>query len=223
MASLAIGIGLTVAGAALSAKGQQEETESQVQGIETQAQIEALGREASQEEFEAQIERQAPFLQAGEQALSPLIQAISNRGTDVSNLPGVAFQQEQILNFLGDQAPDFISDKAITNLEAIEFEQNKGRLSDLVNIGLGSLGTSAGARVNLGTTVGQSLGAESGLKGLALQTAATGRQNRINTLATGLSGIPALIAAQSNQPTFQQASPLITQRNPLGLAPGQGL
>lgn len=219
MPSLIAGLGGTV----LSAAGQQQQLAGTVEGARTEAGIRALGREASEEEFGRQIERQTPFVAAGERALSPLIQAISNRGADVSALPGVAFQRERIQDFLGDQAPGFITDRAIRNLEAVESERQKGRLSDLVNIGLGGLGTSAGARVNLGSTVGQALGAETGLKAQALQQAAAGRQNIANQLGTSLSGIPALIAARGNIPQFQQASPLITQQNPLGLTPGQGL
>jgi|GEM_PF-4864376 hypothetical protein len=227
MASLAIGLGTSIIGGVISSRGQksaaQAQQAGQQEGIAEQARIEQANREFQQRQFDKQIERQQPFVDVGEMALAQLPAAISNRG-DASQLPATQIQAGLISDFLGPNAPGFVQENALENLNAIEAERNKGRLSDLVNIGLGGVGSTAGSRLNLGTTLGQSL-ATSGLReGLgtqqSLQQAAVNRQNRQNQIIGGLSGLPSLIFEGLPR---QQASPLITRQNPLGLTPGAGL
>jgi hypothetical protein len=215
MASLVVGLGSIGAGAV----GQQQAQAGSIEGAKTQAGIERLGRAASKEEFDKQIVRQQPFIDVGTRAIDPLTQAISNRG-DVSGLPATQIQSDLISDFLGPQAPGFVTEDVLANLEATELERNKGRLSDLVNIGLGGVGSSAGSRINLGTTLGSSLLGSGNLAGQSLQDAAIGRQNTANQLTTSLGGLPAFIAGQ-RQP--QPNNPFITAQNPLGLTSGQGL
>jgi hypothetical protein len=197
MPSLIVGLGSIGAGAI----GEDQAREGSVEGARTQANIEGLGRAASEKEFGKQIVRQQPFIDVGTRAINPLIEAISNRG-DVSGLPATQIQSDLISDFLGPQAPGFVTDDLFANLEATELERNKGRLSDLVNIGLGGVGSSAGSRVNLGTTLGSSLAGSGNLAGQSLQDAAISRQNTANQLTTSLGGLPAFIAGQ-RQPQEQ--------------------
>lgn len=198
MAGLAVGLGSILATGA----GQKAGTEGTVSGSRAQAGIERLGREASSRQFGRQIARQQPFIDVGTRALPQFIESLSNRG-DVSGLPATTIQSGLISDFLGDQAPQFVLDEALGNLEAVEAERNKGRLSDLINIGLGGVGSSAGSRVNLGTTFGRSIASEGNVLGQSLQDAATGRQNIANQAITSLGGIPAFLSAnfqgRSNQ------------------------
>jgi hypothetical protein len=163
-------------------------------GARTQAEIEKLKRDALQKEFKRQIERQQPFLKAGVEALPEFISAISGRGGDVMDLPATQIQGDLISEFLGEEAPGFVKERALTNLGAVEAERRKGRLADLVSAGLGGALSTVGAGVNLGTTLSRSLARECGIRGQALQESATARQNLINQAIGQLSGLPAFIA-----------------------------
>ena len=195
-----IGIG-TQAGAASAAKATTEA------GARSQADIERLRREAAQREFERQTARQQPFLDVGVQALPEFISAISNRG-DVSGLPATQIQGDLIAEFLGDEAPAFIRERAQTNLSAIEAERNKGRLADLVSAGLGGALSSAGAGVDLGSTLSRSLATEGNIRGQALSESATARQNLINQTVGSLAGLPAFITAAQGP-----AQPVVPRSN----------
>lgn len=191
LAALAIptifGIGAQVAGA----EGARAATK---EGAKGQAVIEGLKREALQKQFEKEIERQQPFVDVGVEALPQFTEALANRG-DVSGLPATQIQGDLITEFLGDEAPDFIKDRAVTNLEAVELERQKGRLADLVSAGTGGAVSATGSSVNLGTALGRSAGQLGNIQGQSLQQSAIQRQNMINQAVGQLAGLPALIAA----------------------------
>lgn len=203
-----------------SAVSSDQALSSSVEGAEAQAKVEALSRAASTKEFDAQAARQQPYIDAGTAAIDPYTEAISNRG-DVSGLPATTLQSGMISDFLGGNAPGFVTDEAMANLNATELERNKGRLSDLINVGLGGTASSAGSMVNLGSTVGNSLAYSGNTAAQSLQDAATSRQNMANSAITSLSGLPAYYNAQSGGQT--STNPYITAQNPLGLTSGAGL
>lgn len=209
----ALGIGAQ-AGAGRAAQ------KTSVAGAEAQAEIEGLRRDAAQKEFERQIGRQQPYLDVGGKALPEFISAISNKG-DASDLPATQIQGDLIAEFLGDEAPDFIKERAMTNLGAVEAERNKGRLADLVSVGLGGAMSSAGSGVDLGTTLSRSLAQEGDVRGQALQDSATARQNTINQVVGSLSGLPAFIAANRG-PRYQNAPSVIPSGASGGVPLGSG-
>jgi len=221
MASLAIGLGTAIIGGIISSKGQSDAEEEQERGTQEQIRIEGLSREASEKEFKKQIARQKPFVDVGTKALPEFIKAISNRG-NVSKLPATRIQKGLISDFLGENVPEFIRERSLDDLNAIEFEKNKGRLSDLINVGLGGVGSTAGANVNLGTTLGNSFATSGNIQAQSLIDSAASRENRQNQLIQGIAGLPALAnTAFQNRP--QSVNPFITAQNPLGLTPGAGL
>lgn len=223
MAELAIGLGTSIIGGVIQQRGESRAAEAEEAGVRQQLETEALNREFQRRQFERQLERQQPFLEAGTLALPEFIQAIQNRPvTDVAGLPATGIQAGLITEALGPQAPAFVTEGALADLSAIEAERQKGRLADLVNIGLGGVGSAAGSRVNLGTTLGSSLAGSGALQAQGLQQAAASRENRRNQLIQGLAGLPAVVAAGLPL-TAQAPSPFITPQNPLGLTPGQGL
>lgn len=222
MVSLAIGLGTSIIGGIITSKGEKKAAQEEQRGEQEQLRVEALNREFQEEQFDKQIARQEPFVQAGTEAIDPLIQAISNRG-DVSGLPSTQIQGGLISDFLGAQAPGFVTDRALGDLEAIEADKNKGRLSDLVNIGLGGVGSQAGSGANLGSTLGQSLATSGNIAAQSITDAAANRENRRNQLFQGVTGLPSLaVTAFQNRPQ-QPVNPFITAQNPLGLTPGAGL
>ncbi len=225
-ADIALELGTSLLGGYIDYKGQKDAAESQQQGTAEQIRIEGLNRQFQKEEFDKQIARQQPFVDVGNLALPQFIEALSNRPS-AAGLPATQIQGGMISDFLGSQAPGFVKERSLANLGAIEAEKNKGRLSDLINIGLGGVGSSAGTGVNLGTTLGQSLMTSGNLQAQGLQAAAANRENRQNQLFQGLSGLPALAyTAYKNQPqgnVYTGAGRGFTNQNPLGLTPGQGL
>jgi len=210
-----------IGGVAGQASGQAGAAATSEATALSQARIEEQKRLANQREFDRQITAQQPYLDVGEMALPDFIEAISNRG-DVSGLPSTQIQSDIITDFVGDQSPDYVTDRALTNLEAVEAERNKARLADLISIGTGAQGTAAGSRVNLGTTLGSSIGAEGNIRGQSLADLAKSRQNISNIFAGGVSSIPVLQEAQRGGNTGI-GNPLITSQNPLGITPGGGL
>jgi hypothetical protein len=214
---IAIGGGVLSKGAGQAAASATTEA-----GAESQARIEQRKRDATTREFNRQVARQQPYIDAGKMALPEFIEAISNRGTDVSNLPGTRIQSDIINEFLGENAPDFVKEDAMLDLNASEFEKRKGRLADLLNIGVGGQASAAGSRMNLATGGGRSLGAEGNIRGQSLADMAAGRQNMANIGVSGASSIPVIAAARRGGNTGI-VNPLITPQNPRGLTPGQGL
>ncbi len=210
----------TILGIGAQAGAGRAAQKTSVAGAEAQAEIEGLQREAATKEFDRQISRQQPFLDVGGQALPEFISAISNKG-DAAGLPATQIQGDLIAEFLGDEAPAFIKERAMTNLGAVEAERNKGRLADLVSVGLGGAMSSAGSGVDLGTTLSRSLATEGNIRGSALQDSATARQNTINQAVGQLSGLPAFIAA-SRGPKFQTVPDVIPSGASGGLALGSG-
>jgi hypothetical protein len=209
-----------VLGIGAQAAGQESARETTVAGAESRAKIDEMGREAAQREFQRQIERQQPYLDAGVSSLPEFIRAIENKA-DVSELPATRIQSSLISEFLGSESPEYIKDKAIVNLNAVEAEKNKGRLADLINIGLGGTASAAGSRVDLGSTA-SNISNIGNITAQGLSDAAKMRQDTVSGITGGLSGLPAYIAAQKGGNTGI-VNPNITQQNPLGLTPGQGL
>jgi hypothetical protein len=190
MASL-IGVGASVGA---SAFGQKESDKASIEGARTQARIEEISRQAGEDEFQKQMARQQPFIDVGTRALPMFQRAISNRG-DASGLPTTAIQQDFVSDFIGSNAPEFIRQGAMKDINAMESEQQKRRLSDLVNIALGGSASQAVAGVNLASMAGQSQQRQGLSLADALQQSAISRQNMANQAVTEISGIPAYIAS----------------------------
>lgn len=166
-----------------------------VAGVESQVKQERLGREFQTEQFEKALERQQPFLEAGQEASPLLAMAIRNE-LETSNLPAVEIQKGLVAAGLGGEAPAFVTERAGRGIEAIEAENQKSRLLDLVQIGLGAAGAASGTRANIGTTTAQSLGRIGNIGAGALQSAATQRQNIATTATERFGGLPAFLASQ---------------------------
>lgn len=224
---LAALLAIPTVGAVLQAGASESAREASLAGAEAQARIEGRKREFAKEQFEKEIERQEPFRAVGEEALPMFMEAIAGRG-DVSDLPATRIQGDLIAEFLGDEAPQFIKERAQTGLSAIEAERNKARLADLVSAGLGGALTSAGSRVDLGTQLGRSLAQQANIMGQGLQQSAIQRQNLQGQLLSNLAGLPALAVAARGpaqmpitQPQFNVTLPQpIT--TPTGLPLGSG-
>lgn len=206
MATLATIAGVSTGLQLLTGAGAREAQASGIEsGAASQAQQEALSREFQREQFGKQIERQEPFRQVGVKALPQLVTAITGREearptdivdiVDVANLPATRIQQGLISDFLGDQAPRFVGERATAGLEAVEQQKNIGRLADLVNIGAGGTGSGVASRVGLGTSLGRSLQQQAGTQAQALSQAAMQRQQGQRELFQGLAGLPALLAS----------------------------
>jgi hypothetical protein len=226
MAALLLAGGALVGGEILSGGADKKAFESQATGTRSQIETEKLAQAFKEREFGKQIERQTPFVEAGKLALPDLIAAISNRPNAVPNetslvdsrispnidrsidprinktvpgvLPAERAQSQSITDFIGPNAPKFIRDKALLDLEAVELEKNKGRLSDLVDLGVGGVGKGAQSRMNIGSSAGGSAVKTGNLLADSLQNQATQRQESRDRLISGISGLPALAAASDD-------------------------
>lgn len=187
-----------IAGIALSAAGGEAARASTIEGAELQVEQERLGRAFQREQFEKALARQQPFLEAGQEASPLLAMAIRNE-LDTSNLPSTEIQKGLLAAGLGEEAPAFVTERAGRGIEAIEAENQKSRLLDLVQIGLGAAGAASGTRANIGTTTAQSLGRIGNIGAGALQSAATQRQNIATQATERFGGLPAFLASQKRR------------------------
>jgi len=227
MAELAIGAGITLIGnvvaGGIEEKGRRKKEQADIEAFKAKSDAEIEGLKAveqaerdnlaiQKEIFGAQTARQKPFVDVGTMALPDFIEAISNRGK--TGLPAEQFQSGQISDFLGKNVPDIVKAKALEELEALELERNKSRLSDLVNVGVGGVGSEAGSIVNEAGTVGQSLVNIGTAKEQALQNAARARgaislqedidkENQRNRLIGGLSELPGLVGTATGFTGFK--------------------
>jgi hypothetical protein len=205
MTGLAAAVVPSVVGGIFQDRQSKKAAETSRAGAASQAAIEARNRAFQRKQFEEATERQQPFVDVGQLALPHLVSAVNNLNS-VGNLPGARFQKTIVSDFLGENAPEFVKNRAFGEITALEGERQKQRLADLVNIGVGGTAGQAGAGVNLGSTLAQSLGTSGNIQAGALQDAAVHRANRQNQLIQGLAGLPALAAASGGFNT--QASPL---------------
>lgn len=200
---------------------QKAASKTQVAGAEAEAAVEDMNLEFQQDLFEGQIERQTPYLEAGNVALPELVKAIQNRG-DASQLPTTQIKRDIVGEFLGEQAPDFVTEKAYGDIDATEAELNKDRLSNLVNVALGSTGSTAESGANLASNIGSSLINTANIESQSLADQAANRSNMVATGVSAISSLPALVAAyqgrQANSPitTTPVLSPTITTGVPIG-------
>jgi len=187
-------------------KAQGDAADTAQRGVEEQAALEAKSRAFQQEQFGKAIERQQPFVDIGVRALPELVTAVQNLG-DVSRLPSTRFQKSIVAEFLGENAPGFVLSRSGREIEATEAERQKGRLADLVNIGVGGTASQAGAGVGLSSALGRSLTTSGNVQAQALQDAAINRENRRNQLISGLAGLPSFIASQTGYGGINPVSP----------------
>lgn len=198
MASLALATGSLILGTGISLAGQRAAQESTVAGAEAQIEIEDMNRAFQKNLFEGQIERQQPFIDAGNIALPDLVKAIQNKG-DASSLPSATLRRDIVGEFLGEQSPDFIREQAFGDIDASETEINKGRLSNLVNVGLGAVSGEAQTGANLAANLENSFIKEGNIQGQSLQDQAIARQNQGATVLRSLSTLPQLYAATAGR------------------------
>jgi len=181
-------------GAAFVKKEGQESASRKIEGAARErADIEALNRVFQQEMFQKGQQRRQPLLQSGQYALPKLIESISNRG-DVSNLPATRIQGSIISEYLGEESPNFITEDALSNMQAMEAEKNKQRLSNLVNIGLGGLGSTIQQQSGMNRFNALSTLNENQIRQNAIQQAAIDRSNRNLQFGNTMAGLPAYIA-----------------------------
>lgn len=178
----------------VSAAGSETASASTVAGAETKAEQTRLGQVFQTKQFEKAIERQQPFLQAGQEA-SPLLTLAIRNELETSNLPATEIRKGLVSAGI-EEAPEFVKERVGRGIEATEAESQKSRLLDLVKIGLGAAGSVTGARAGLGVETAESLGKIGRIGAGALQSAATQRQNTITTAAERFGGLPAFLASQ---------------------------
>jgi hypothetical protein len=172
-----------------------------IEGARAQAEQERLAREFQEEQFQKAIERQQPFLEAGQEASPLLTMAIRNE-LESSRMPAADIRKAQLAAGL-EGAPEFVTERAGRGIEAIEAENQKARLLELVQTGLGAAGAVSGERAQLGSLQALS-GARIGNIGAgALQQAAAQRQGTVNQAVSAFGGLPAFIAAQRRRGTGQ--------------------
>jgi hypothetical protein len=200
----------------LGAAGGEAGRSATKEGARLQVAQEELGREFQTEQFEKALERQQPFLEVGQEA-SPLLSMAIRGDLSPDQIRAAEIQKDILAQELGD-APAFVLDRAGRGIEAAEGENQKSRLLELVQIGLGAAGSASGTRANIGTTTAQSLGRIGNIGAGALQSAATQRQNLATQATSAVGGLPAFLASQRRR---QQAigggqplsGPSLTQLN----------
>jgi len=233
-------VGLSIVGGLIARDSEKDAIEEQEraneQALKITEEMEQESRAFQQEQFDKQLARQQPYLDVGTQALPDFAMAVQNRGREVA-LPVSDIRQGLLSDFLGPNAPDFIREEAMGNIEAEEEQANIGRLANLVDLGLGGSGDVAAATTGLASGIGRSYQTEQaaqGNKAQALQNAAYQRSNLRGQTMGGLAGIPGLMVSagmfdqapspySSLVPSNPSLSPYTTTQNPLGLTPGQGL
>ncbi|MCP4365429.1 MAG: hypothetical protein GY800_09055 [Planctomycetes bacterium] len=218
---VAIGIGGAVVGGIVQKKAAGEAEERVEAGAREQADIERLNRLFRSEQFQKDIARQQPMLEAGERALPEYIKSLRGEATGVS--PTVGIRSDMVREAVGSESPEFILEEAGKDIGAVESERRKGRLANLINVGLGGVGSTTASQVDLGTTLGRSLQYGGSVTEAGLTEAATMRQNQRNRELQALAGIPAAAYTIWQNRPQSSASPYTSSSNPLGLTPGQGL
>lgn len=185
---------------------------STIAGAESQVRQERLGREFQVEQFEKALERQQPFLEAGQEASPLLAMAIRNE-LETSNLPAVEIQKGLVAAGLGGEAPAFVTERAGRGIEAIEAENQKSRLLDLVVTGLGAAESASGTRGRIGLSEAISQSRIGNIGAGALQSAATQRQNIATQATERIGGLPAFLASQRRRTGGQPLTTGFAQTN----------
>jgi hypothetical protein len=181
----------------LSAAGAEAQRATTEEGARLQVAQEELGREFQREQFEKALARQQPFLEAGQEASPLLTAAIRNQLTG-EQLPAAQIQTGLLEESLAG-APEFVLSRGRQGIEAIEAENQKSRLLDLIQIGQGAAGSAGRTRANIGITAAQSLGRIGNIGAGALQSAAQQRQNMATQATERFGGLPAFLASQRRQ------------------------
>ena len=168
-------------------------------GIESAIDTNRRGQTFAESLLERSIDRQAPFIEAGQAAL-PLTVLAREGGGEFRDRPIFQQREESGLAALlgsiqGDDLSGFAADRFSTGLDVSEEAQNKARLNDLLNIGLGASGQAGqtGQRIAGAATTGALQRGNLGASGA--QTSFEQRQNILNQQLEGLSGLPSFFAA----------------------------
>lgn len=216
---------LTAVGIGSQAVGAGEARKATEAGAREALASSRKGREFAQELLDESIALQQPFIEAGQGAL-PLAELAARFEGDFRGTPAFAAREEQgmtaLLNAIqGDELSGFASDRFGGRLDASEQGMNRARLNDLIAIGLGSSGSAGQQSGTLADLATRSAIQGGSLAGTGAQTAFEQRQNAINQAASEFSGLPAFLASLNTG--GGGGNPFVTNRNPLGLTPGQGL
>jgi len=223
-------ISLVATGGAIWAEreGAEEAAEGVEKGAAEQARIEQIKREYVQKQFDADIERQKPFYEAGIAAGVDYPDAVKNK-LDVTK-SGAYQEQKALIDPTLEDSPQYVKDMAMERLGAVEGEAQKGRLLDLQKIGMGAAGSAGNSSMNLGNVLAQSYGLAGNVQTGADITSSETRQSAWNRAASQITGLPAYLEARkaptgatTNAVSNAGTNPFITTSNPKGLTPGAGL
>jgi hypothetical protein len=190
--------------------GAESQRKAQIAGAESALDTQRLGQGFAEDLLGSSIGRQQPFIQAGLDAL-PLAELAAVGQGGFRDTPIFRQREETGLAALmeaiqGGELSGFAGERFATGLEASEEAQNRARLNDLLNIGLGASGAAGQAGGTLADLATRSAVAGADISAGGAQTSFEQRQNAINQALEGLSGIPSFIAA-----TRQPAAPPAVQ------------
>lgn len=152
-----------IAGMAGQAAGGLQSSADTIEGAQTQAAIEAISREFGKEIFEQDLERQAPYYEAGtEKGLPLMLQLLQQGGMDQEQLQNMPLYNMQMsagmqgLEQAGASNP-FSQNYFTQSLGAAENNAIPSRLRDLLQFGLGSSESAGQGAQNYATTQAESL------------------------------------------------------------------
>lgn len=196
-----------------AAAGQQQSAATK-EGAQSQAEIEGMNRAYQQREFDKIIADNVPFREAGNQAIPLWKDAASNK-LNVQGMPLYELQKQLIeQGNEGNEAPAYIGERSLAGLRGVEGEAQKGRLIDLVKVGLGASGSAGQANLGLGNVLGQSYMNQGDSAAAGLMNAANIRQSLINKGLEEASGYPAYQASQRKNRLSSFGDAYSTWRNP---------
>lgn len=182
--------------AGTSYAGQKAQNEATLAGAETSANIDAMNREFQKKVFYENMAMQKPFYEAGKSAIPLYDRAINNDLNPMES--GMANIQERLLTDNTKGFSGYVKDLALGRLKAEEGEKQKGRLMDLMKIGLGASGSAGSSAVNLGGALANSYMSSGNTLANATMGNALNTQSMWNRTIDSLAGLPAYMASRKN-------------------------
>jgi len=176
--------------------GMKAGTQGIVTGAESQAKIEKMSRDYQNRVFKEGYKQQEPFMKAGVEALPLYQRAVSGDAQET----GIGAMERRMVEKETSSMSDHVRNVTAQKMEAEGAEKTKGRLMDIMQIGLGQSGAAGRSAINLGSSLAGSL--QRGGSALASATMAgnIGRQNMYMGALEQLSGLPAYMAMRPSTP-----------------------
>lgn len=193
--------------------GAMAQTQGMVTGSKSQAKIEKISRDYQTKVFQEGYKKQLPFMQAGKEAIPLYQKALGGEAEET----GIGAMGRGLVEQETSSMSDYVKGLASKRLEAAAPEKTKGRLMDIMQIGLGQSGSAGQSAINLGANLARSQ--QTGGAALAQATMAQniGRQNMYMGAVEQLSGLPAYMAmrpggsTQAPISTYGSVSPVAPQ------------